>query len=919
MQTQRHWSFFPRHIRGLLVALILVVLLPLLLVQVGVFHAWYQTRRTAEFDANAEMAAAVRMAVETYLLDVRRQEFALGMAMTHLQPFNRQEANTILRESAERYTSVRRFIWVNPAGIAIASSDPKAIGINYSDRDYITRITRGGRSWAVSNLMASRVNNEPVFTVTTGFRQGGKLQGILIASVHLDAKAELSLRLRRNAGAYYSIIDQQGQVIYTTEQPNLSMPDRDWSRLYPQLRTVLKTQRPMTAIFPWGVDGSRRMVCLTPVSTYGWAVSASRSEAIAMAPVRRLLLPALGLSLATTVLAVVLALGITRRVVMPLRRLEEGARTFSVGDWGHRVAVTGPVELQRLAETFNTMADTVQTQQEELAMQNEELQAQHEELHAQHEELQCQQEELAAQNEELAAQSEELHAQNEELQTLSSEVTRGQTFLRSVVAQMPAGVLIVEAPTGSVYHSSAQRAALWRHTTPLTDGHHCQESHPLFKVNGTPYTPEEEPLARALRGQTVSEEEVSIARGDGTPATLLVNAAPIIGSDNELLGAVMIEVDLSEHKQLEQVLAQERAFLAAAINLLPLPALFVGCDEQLTLENAASEELFGPLDREHWWQELVLCMPDTLAPIPRDQRPFIRALAGEEIRNFAALLRLSDGRRYPVLLHAAPVRVDGKVVAAVEVVQDISSLKEEDMAKNQFLAVLSHELLTPVTSMLGWAQVAQDDLNDTATVAQAFGVIERNARRQKRLVDDLLDLSRIIHGKLSLTPEPIALWSLVEQQAETAAQMARERDLTIHLEPPTEPLVAYVDPARTGQAIANLINNACKFTETGGSVTLAATLADNEAVLTVTDTGRGIPGNKLHELFNPFRQLDRDERAGGLGLGLALVKGIVELQQGRIIAASPGPGKGSTFTIYLPLATAERTVTAQGSATGSDV
>jgi signal transduction histidine kinase len=229
----------------------------------------------------------------------------------------------------------------------------------------------------------------------------------------------------------------------------------------------------------------------------------------------------------------------------------------------------------------------------------------------------------------------------------------------------------------------------------------------------------------------------------------------------------------------------------------------------------------------------------------------------------------------------------------------VTALKEADRAKNQFLDVLSHELKTPLTSILGWTQAAEDD---PSIIPQALHIIENNAQRQRHMLNDLIDVSRLLHGKLMMIRERTQLWPLVLQAVATIRPSLTEHNITLTVLPPAQPLPMEADPARVAQVAWNLLSNAGKFTDPGGEITVTAQREDGQAVLIIRDTGRGIATEDLAILFQPFRQIERTEKAGGIGIGLMLVKGIVELHGGSVFAASPGPGQGSTFTVVLPLA-----------------
>jgi signal transduction histidine kinase/ActR/RegA family two-component response regulator len=224
--------------------------------------------------------------------------------------------------------------------------------------------------------------------------------------------------------------------------------------------------------------------------------------------------------------------------------------------------------------------------------------------------------------------------------------------------------------------------------------------------------------------------------------------------------------------------------------------------------------------------------------------------------------------------------------------------------KDEFLATLSHELRTPMTPILGWAQILQRSSQDPGKVLQAAEVIERNARAQNRIVDDLLDMSRIISGKVRLDVRLVDLAGIVDAALDTVAAAADARG--IRLEKDLEPVQRRVraDPHRLQQVLWNLLSNAIKFTGTGGLVCISVRRADTHVEISVRDTGQGIAENFLPHVFERFRQADSSNtrQHAGLGLGLAIVKELVELHGGSVRAESPGSGQGATFTVSLPAA-----------------
>jgi len=231
-------------------------------------------------------------------------------------------------------------------------------------------------------------------------------------------------------------------------------------------------------------------------------------------------------------------------------------------------------------------------------------------------------------------------------------------------------------------------------------------------------------------------------------------------------------------------------------------------------------------------------------------------------------------------------------------------LEEANRAKDIFLATLSHELRTPLTPVLGWINLLRNGNLDSAGVVQALDAIERNARLQSRLIDDLLDISRIATGKLRFEPQPCDLNATVEAAVETVRSSAAVRRVELEAQLVDAPLVVMGEPVRLQQIVWNLLSNAIKFTEAGGRVLVQTEKAEHEARVTVEDTGIGISPEFLPHVFDRFRQADgsRTRRHGGLGLGLAIVDALVRLHNGHIKAESEGAGRGSRFIFTLPLA-----------------
>lgn len=229
-------------------------------------------------------------------------------------------------------------------------------------------------------------------------------------------------------------------------------------------------------------------------------------------------------------------------------------------------------------------------------------------------------------------------------------------------------------------------------------------------------------------------------------------------------------------------------------------------------------------------------------------------------------------------------------------------LAQANRAKDMFLATLSHELRTPLTPVLGWVNLMRSGCLDENGKAQALDTIERNARLQARLIDDLLDISRIVSGKLQFEPEPVDINAVVEASIETVKASAAARQVKLEFELSETPLIVHGSTDRLQQIVWNLLSNAIKFTESGGRVSVRVDSSEGEARVRIEDTGIGIAPEFLPHVFDRFRQADPSttRQYGGLGLGLAIVDALTKIHQGKVTVESDGPGHGSRFTLTMP-------------------
>ena len=338
--------------------------------------------------------------------------------------------------------------------------------------------------------------------------------------------------------------------------------------------------------------------------------------------------------------------------------------------------------------------------------------------------------------------------------------------------------------------------------------------------------------------------------------------------------------------------------------------------------NGAAEYIFG-----YGKGEMVGLVSARLF-VPEDVE---RGLAGHEIevaiRNGVAeddrwQLRKDRSRFWAVGAMVALRDDSGRIVALAKVLRDRTDLKARIEAlrnhadsleqgarrKDAFLSTLSHELRNPLAPLANAVHLIRMSAPGAAEIDYPLKVIERQIDLLRRLVDDLLDISRIGAGKIELDRRPVVVQELLRQCVEDVRPLIEERRHAVEMIFPEEPLALRADPARLQQVFGNLLTNAAKYTPPGGRIALQATLEGHEAVVKVSDNGVGIPHEMLPRIFELFTQIEgsRPLARGGLGIGLALVKDLVAMHGGTVQVRSEGDGKGSEFTVRLPLADGER-------------
>jgi PAS domain S-box-containing protein len=412
-------------------------------------------------------------------------------------------------------------------------------------------------------------------------------------------------------------------------------------------------------------------------------------------------------------------------------------------------------------------------------------------------------------------------------------------------------------------------------------------------------------------------------------------SSKVLTLEGEEAGRVWSFRDVTERHKFEITANRLAALVASSDDAI------IGKDLNLivTSWNSGAERIFGYTAEEMIGTSIMrLIPPDRL----EEEREILsRIRRGERSDHFETVRLAKDGRRLNLSMTISPIMdASGHVIGASKVARDISERKKAEEAlkksmeeaeaanrerlrlldserearsqaerasrmKDEFLATLSHELRTPLNAVLGWANILRHGNLPDEELKQGLDIIERNGRVQAQIIEDLLDMSRIISGKVRLDVQWIELSAILNESIETLRSTAQAKGVYLQawLDPFPRPISG--DPNRLQQVFWNLLNNAIKFTPKDGKVEVLLKHADTEVQVSVIDTGEGIAPEFLPYIFDRFQQGDASttRRHGGLGLGLAIVKELVELHGGNVRVQSDGIGKGTTFSVRLPLAT----------------
>ena len=482
---------------------------------------------------------------------------------------------------------------------------------------------------------------------------------------------------------------------------------------------------------------------------------------------------------------------------------------------------------------------------------------------------------------------------------------------RALMEQAPFSIQVF-SPDGRTVQVNKAWEKLWGVTVQDVQGYNVLEDAQLEAKGVLPY------IRRAFAGEAVSippilydpRETLPDVISDEDPIRWVAAVAyPLKDTAGSLSEVVLVHEDITARTRAQQGLRESEEKLRLLADTIPQLAWMARADGYIFWYNRQWYEYTGTTSEqmEGWgWQSVH--DPTVLSEV---LQRWNRSLEHGEPFEMVFPLKAADGQFRPFLTRVNPLRdSDGQILYWFGTNTDISEIKrmedalrESDRRKDEFLATLAHELRNPLAPIANSLQILKIPHLDPVSAQQTRDIIERQVNHLVRLVDDLLDVSRVMRGRVELRKEPVELAIVVARAVETVQPLLEAQKHRLEISMPDEPLVVNGDPVRLTQVIANVLSNAAKYTEPNGTISVICQEKDGLAVLQVRDSGIGIASEVLPHVFELFVQAEHatNRAQGGLGIGLTLAKNLLEMHDGQIEARSEGLGKGAEFAIQLPL------------------
>jgi PAS domain S-box-containing protein len=746
--------------------------------------------------------------------------------------------------------------------------------------DSLRRVVERKRP-AVGALTAGKLRPGFIFSVRVPVLRGGEVRYVLTAIITPDALAGVvGLRGQPNEERARVVVDTQGVIVARSYEQERFVGTRVKDSFLQRMR-----ESDEGLFYDVARDGTNVYVAYSHEPSSGWTTAVVVPAGVAESSARGKTITILGLGLALLSLSTFGAFVISRHVRRGLLAAAEAAETMSRGR--RPQALTSNVkEVAQLGRALNDSAALLSQHERE------------------------RDEQLVRADAARAEAESARRAQEDLLRNLRESEAR----LQLVANHAP--VLITYCGADRTYRfANEPYAARFRMRPSELVGR------PIKEVLGPEAYDTIEPYVEAvLRGERL-EFETEIPYEQIGTRHMWVAYAPEFDAAGSVSGFVSAILDVTERKRAEQRLRESEERFAKAFESSPLALTITSLQTGRLLEVNETFTRLSGYTREETVGRTTLELGLWAEPADREAELATVAQHGR-IRDVEYRFRMKDGKELVGMLSAEQIEIGGEP-CALTVIEDVTERKRAEAERDQmlerektlraeaekanrlkdeFLATVSHELRTPLTAIIGWAHMLETDGIDQKTARHAVVVIRRNALQQQQIVEDILDVSRIITGKLMLASELVELTPVVQAALDTIAPAAEAKGLRLRSSLDPEAAVTG-DAARLQQIVWNLLANAVKFTPAGGEVRASVERLLTHVRVEVSDTGQGILPEFLPFAFDRFRQADMGttRQHGGLGLGLSIVRQLVEAHGGSVRAYSAGEGQGSTFTVYLPL------------------
>jgi PAS domain S-box-containing protein len=459
---------------------------------------------------------------------------------------------------------------------------------------------------------------------------------------------------------------------------------------------------------------------------------------------------------------------------------------------------------------------------------------------------------------------------------------------------------------GYVTHFNDAAAAIWGRRPEIGREQWCG-SHRIFLLDGTVVAREDCPMAWCIRERrSYCDVEAVCERPDGTRRLVRVNPSPIFDAAGNFQGALNEIIDITEFKDADHARAQ----LAAIVRSSDDAIISKDLNGIIQTWNQGAQRLFGYTADETIGKPITMLMPSDR--VSEEAGVLARIRKGESVSHYETVRRRRDGSPIDISLTVSPIYDSyGQIIGASKIARDISERKnaerklaEADRRKDEFIATLAHELRNPLAPLKTCLHLIRMTGYDSQRIARStLEMMERHVNHLTRLVEDLLDLSRLTHGTIELKKERVSLGDVVSDALEIVTPLVESKGHRLDLILPQD-LTVFGDRTRLVQIVSNLLNNAAKFTPSHGLIRLSIRRQGNQVDVCVADNGIGIATDKQETVFGMFNRLSPPGSGSetGMGIGLSLVKHLVGLHDGAIMLHSDGAGSGAKFTVRLPLA-----------------